>query len=130
MPPISSLPIKAVIYHALLSSDWACELISPAPKANLFLQEFEKDHRLAFALAGKPSCSNYLLLDDGDRVRVLDDPQNVFDGMGASIIAIDLKVIGRNLVERGGKAIMTVEFPAIPGVRQVRRLTGVGANDS
>ena len=120
VPPIGSLPIKAVIYHALLNSDGACELVGSAPEVNLFVDEFEKDHGLAFALTGKPSCSNYLILDNDDRVRVLDDPRDVFDGMGASIIAIDLQVIGRHLVERGRKAIMTVEFRAIAGVRQVR----------
>jgi hypothetical protein len=130
VPPMGSLPINAAIYHALLNSDGACELIGPAPDVNSFLDEFEKDHGLAFALAGKPPSSNYLIWDDEDRVRVLDDPQHVFDGMGASIIAIDLQVIGRRLVERGRKAIMTVEFPTTAGARQVRRLTGVGANDS
>lgn len=130
VPPIGSLPINAVIYHALLNSDGACELVGPVPEVNSFLNQFKEDHGLAFALAGKPSCSNYLILDDEDRVRILDNPQQVFDGMGASIIVIDLQVIGCRLVERGRKAIMTVEFPAMAGVRQVRRLTGVGANDS
>jgi hypothetical protein len=129
-PSIDSLPISAVIYHALLNSDGACELVGPAHEVNSFLEEFNGDNGLAFALAGKPSSSNYLILDDEDRVCVLDDPQDVFDGMGASIVAIDLQVIGRRLAERGKKAIMTVEFPATVGARQVRRLTGVGANDS
>ena len=130
VPPIDSLPISAVIYHALLNSDGACELVGPAQQVNSFLEEFTGDNGLAFALAGKPSSSNYLILDDEDRICVLDDPQDVFDGMGASIVAIDLQVIGRRLAERGKKAIMTVEFPATVGARQVRRLTGVGANDS
>lgn len=129
-PLLDPLPINAAIYHALLNSDGAFELVGPAQKVDSLLDEFEADHELAFALAGKPSHSNYLILDDEDRVRVLDDPHHVFDGLGASIIAIDLKVIGRRLVERGKKAIMTAEFPKAVGMRQVRRLTGVGSNDS
>ena len=130
VPAIGPLPINAVIYHALLNCDGACELIGPAQEVNSFLDVFKEDHELALALSGMPSFSNYLILDDEDRVRVVDDPQHVFDGMGASIIAIDLQVVGRRLMERGRKAIMTVEFPARAGVCQVRRLTGVGANDS
>lgn len=130
VPPIDSLSISAVIYHALLNSDGACELVGPAQQVNSFLEEFHGDHGLAFALAGKPSSSNYLILDDEDRICVIDDPQDVFHRMGASIIAINLQEIGRRLAERGKKAIMTVEFPATVGARQVRRLTGVGANDS
>lgn len=130
VPPIGSLPVKAVIYHALLNSDGACELIGPASKIDAFMDEFRENHELAMAVAGNPSHSNYLILDDQDRVRVLDDPQHVFDGMGASIIAIDLQVIAQRIMERGRKPIITVEFPAIGGMRQSRRLTGIGANDS
>lgn len=129
-PELGALPINAVIYHALLNSDGACELIGPASEIDAFMDDFRDSHELALALAEHPSHSNYLILDDEDRVRILDDPQHVFDGMGASIIAIDLQVIGRRLMERGRKPILTVEFPAIAGGRQVRRLTGIGANDS
>lgn len=125
VPPINPLAINAVRYHALLNSDGACEVIGPSDDVASFLVEFEKRHGLAFALAGKPSSSNYLIWDDQRRVRVLDDPQDVFDGMGASIVAIDLQAIGQRLIDRGRKAILTVTFPAITGARQVRRLTGV-----
>lgn len=105
-------------------------MVGPAQDVDRFLDEFDDGHELAFVLAGKPAHSNYLILDDEDRVRVLNDPQHVFDGMGASIIAIDLHVIGRRLMDRGRKATMTVVFPLVAGARPVRRLTGLGVNDS
>lgn len=117
--------IGGAIYHALRSADGTCEIVGPESSVAQFRTEFEDSEDLAMQLAGWPEATNYLILDDEDRLRVVDDANDVFDWVGMTIVAVDLRVVGTRLVELGRKPIMAVTFPSIAGERTVRKLTGI-----
>jgi hypothetical protein len=113
--------ISGALYHAILGQDGSCEAIGPPGEVDNVLEEY--GDLLATELAERPDPTRYLIWDDEDGVRLVDDPQHVFDRRTASIIAIDLTVIGARMMERGRKPIVTIEAPKVPGERRVRRLS-------
>jgi hypothetical protein len=133
VPPIASYAINehaisGALYHAILSHDGSCEVIGPPDQVEAVLKDFRDD--LASRFAKRSEASNYLIWDDENGVRVVDDFQHVFDQRTVFIIAIDLTVIGARMMERGRKPIVTLEARMERDVRRVRRLSGVRANDN
>jgi len=78
-----------------------------------------------FSPGWQPDATNYLIWDDEDGIRIIDDPQHVFDRQTVSIIAIDLAVIGARLMAYGRKPLMSLLAPEELGRRRIRRLTGI-----
>lgn len=119
---ISREAIAGALWHALLGHHGSCEVIGPEDQVEAFLED-ESWPSHVFGLTGHPTNCNYLLWDDEGGTRVLNDPQQVFHRRTASIIAIDLEVIGERLMVRGRKPIVTLEAPLSLGGRRVRRLS-------
>lgn len=125
-----SAALSASLFHALLNIDGACEIFGSAEDVDWFLEDFRDSHRIAHALAGKPSSANYLVINERHEIRIEDDPHAVLNNQEAFLLVIDLQLLGARLVERGRKPVVTFHFPDRPGVRTVRRLTGLAVNDS
>ncbi|MCF2514544.1 helix-turn-helix domain-containing protein [Sphingomonas sp. G124] len=120
---------SGALFHALLNVDGACEVFGPSEDVDSFLADFAESGRIAHYLAGSPSAANYLVVNEAHEVRIVDDPQYVFDKTDPFLLVVDLELIGGRLVERGRKPIVAFYLPERKGTRTVRRLTGLGAND-
>ncbi len=121
---------SAALFHAIFAHG-GCEVIGPAHKVDHFLEFFREDNgQLGLILAGDPKASNYLVLNEWHEARIVDDPGDLVSDAEELSIVFNLVLMGSRLVERGRKPIVTVQFRDWPGERTVRRLTGLGANDS
>jgi hypothetical protein len=126
---------RAAKVHAVFAHG-GCEVIGPAEVIDTFISNFaEDDGRLGISLiegrdANSLKPSSYMVLDEWHEPRIVDDPEGLIRGTDELSIVFNLALIGARLVERGRKPVLTVRFPDQPGQRTVRRLTGVGANDS
>lgn len=109
---------SAALYHAILGGQGSCEIIGPEDK----VEELLGENDLPLMLAGDPEASNFLVWNDDGSARIVDYVEQVFDELTASIIAIDLRVIGARLMERGRKPIVTLSAHREPGAKQARRL--------
>jgi hypothetical protein len=121
---------KAAKFHGVFGHG-GCEVIGPPDDVDHFLEAFEEDRgHLGSFLVGDPRASNYLVLNEWHETRIADDPNDlVFDTEELNLV-FNLRQLGGRLVERGRKPVVTVRFPDSPGSRTVRRLTGVGSNNS
>jgi hypothetical protein len=128
-PEIDPAAVRGALYHTIISHQGSCEVIGPPDDVDNFLEDYELQD-FAFAIAGEPTRSNYLVWDDAEASRVVDDLNEFFDEQAVAIVAIDLTVVGARIMERGRKPVVTLEAPAVPGQRRVRRLNGIGSNDS
>ncbi|WEK44901.1 MAG: MerR family transcriptional regulator [Candidatus Sphingomonas colombiensis] len=128
-PAIADIAIAGALFHAIISHAGACEVIGPAGDVDEFLSGFELDD-FASDLAGHPQQTNYLVWDEDGDHRVIDRDEAIFDESTIFIAGVDLRVVGARLMIRGRKPIVTLEAPVNLTGRRVRRLTGVGANDS
>lgn len=126
---IDARAVTGAMYHALLNHHGSCEVIGPAVEVDRFLSDSEWPETVSDILGG-PLSTNYLVWGDDESVRMIDDACKLFDQQTASVIAIDLAVIGARLMERGRKPILTVEVPPEFAIKRTRRLNGVGSNDS
>lgn len=127
-PHVSDEAVAGALYHAILGHAGSCEVIGPAEQVDDFLGQFEWDD-FAMGLAGYPEATNYLVWDDDGTSRVVDAPDALFTG-SIVIAAVDLSAVAASLVISGRKPVISIEAPAdLPG-RRVRRLNGLGANDS
>lgn len=122
--------LKGAMFHALLNVEGACEVFGSAKEVDCFLEHFRDAGTIAHDLSGRPAAANYLIVNEDHEVRVLDDAHDVLDKSDPFRVVFDLEVIGARLVERGRKPLVTVYLAEGRGFRTVRRLTGVGANDS
>jgi hypothetical protein len=108
-----------------------CEVVGPADEVDNFLREFSDDNgELGIYLAGGPKEFHYLVLNEWHETRIVDDPAQLVPDTEEFLMVFNLALIGNRLTDRGGKPVLTVRFPERSGQRTVRRLTGVGANDS
>jgi hypothetical protein len=108
-----------------------CEIIGPADDVDRFLLEFSEDNgELGVYLADSPKEFHYLVLNEWHESRIVDDPTDLVPTTEEVSIIFNLELVGNRLVERGRKPVVTVRLPDRAGQRTVRRLTGVGANDS
>ncbi|GAA4746916.1 hypothetical protein GCM10023264_10750 [Sphingomonas daechungensis] len=125
-----SAAASAAMLHAVFTHG-GCEVIGPADEVDEFLTTFAEDSgQLGSLLVGCPTASHYLVLDEWHQARIVDDPYHLIADTEELNVVFNLALIGARLVERGRKPIITVEFPQRPGQRTVRRLTGIGSNDS
>lgn len=121
---------SAAMFHAIFGHG-GCEVIGPADEVDHFLHLFAEDHgELGRILVGNPQASNYLVLNEWHETRIVDDPNHLVSDAEELNLIFNLALMGSRLVERGRKPIVTVKFPDRVGARTVRRLTGVGANDT
>ena len=121
---------SAAIFHAIFAHG-GCEVIGPADEIDDFLQAFAEDQgELGMLLAGSPAASSYLVIDEWHQTRIVDDPQQLISDNEELNIIFNLALVGARLVERGRKPVISLRLANRPGTREVRRLTGVGANDS
>ena len=128
-PAIADIAIAGALFHAIISHSGACEVIGPSREVDQFLSDFELND-FATDLAGHPTHSNYLIWDEDGEHRVIDSDELIFDETTILVAGVDLRVVGARLMIRGRKPIVTLEAPPEVQGRRVRRLTGVGANDS
>lgn len=118
---------KGALYNAIINHQGSCEVIGPVDDVNAFLQNYEWED-FAFDLAGGPTRSNYLVWDDEGIMRIVDDVHELFDEQALAIAAIDLRVVGARITERGRKPIITLESPPTIGLKRIRGLNGVIAD--
>jgi hypothetical protein len=127
---------SATMLHAVYDAEGACEIIGPADEVDLLLETFRQDNtplpgRLVAGLLGSsPKSSHYLIINEWHETRIVDDPYHIVPETEELNIVFNLAPLGARLVERGRKPVVTIQFPDRSGHRTVRRLTGVGANDS
>jgi hypothetical protein len=108
-----------------------CEVVGPADEVDNFLREFSDDNgELGIYLAGSPKELHYLVLNEWHETRIVDDPAKLVPDTEEFLMVFNLALFGNRLTDRGGKPVVTVRFPDRPGQRTVRRITGVGTNDS
>lgn len=115
----------AAMFHAVF---WhgGVEVIGPSAEVERFLEAFEGDRgELGSSLVGSPKRSNYLVLNERQNLRIVDDPHQLVADDEELVIAFNLALLGARLVERGRKPVVIVRFPEEPGVRTIRRLTGL-----
>ena len=132
IPPSESATIdpdaaKGALYHAIINHQGSCEIIGPAGDVNAFLRDYELED-FALELAESPLRSNYLVWDDEKTMRMVDDVHELFDEQALAIAAIDLRVVGARIMERGRKPIVTLESPLTAGLKRIRGLNGVVAD--
>jgi hypothetical protein len=126
---------RAAIFHGVLAYG-GCEAIGPSGDVDAFLSEFADDNgKLGLSLVGyqEASClkpSNYMVLNEWHETRIVDDPNDLVSGTEELSLVFNLKLVGERLVERSRKPVVSVRFSDRAGQRTVRRLTGVGANDT
>ena len=120
---------QAAIFHAIFS-DGGCEVVGPSVDVESFERCFlEDDGELGRLLVKAPQHGNYLALNEFHEMRVFQDPHQMVPVADELSLVFDLGVIGGRLVERGRKPVVTVKFPDLMGIRSVRCLVGVAAND-
>jgi len=121
---------KAAKFHGVFSHG-GCEVIGSPDDVDHFLKIFEEDQgQLGSFLVGKPRVSNYLVLNEWHETRIVDDPEDLVRDSEELNLVFNLRQFGSRLVELGRKPVVTIRFSDRLGFRSVRRLTGVGANDS
>lgn len=126
---------RAAKLHAVFAHG-GCEVIGPFEDVDTFLRNFDEDDgELGLALVeGKDATglkhSNYLVLNEWHETRIVDDPRQLMSDTDELNVIFNLALIGDRLVERGRKPIITVLFDDRAGQRTVRRLTGIGLDDS
>lgn len=126
---------RAAKLHAVFAHG-GCEVIGPPEEVDAFIRDFAEDGgEFAISLvegreASSLKSSTYLVLNEWHDTRIVDDPEHLMRATDELNIVFNLALVGARLVERGRKPVLTVHFPERPGQRTVRRLTGVGANDS
>jgi hypothetical protein len=121
---------RAAMAHAIFTHG-GCEVIGPSEDVDAFLCQFAEDSgELGLSLVGNPERLHYLVVNEWHETRMVDDPEHLISDKDELNIVFNLPLIGARLVERGRKPVVTIRVLDRAGVRTVRRLTGVGANDS
>jgi hypothetical protein len=125
---------RAAKLHAVFAHG-GCEIIGPADVVDTFVWNFAEDGgelgiSLVEGLDADDLKASYLVLNEWHEARIVDDPEQLMRKDDELNIVFNLILVGARLVERGRKPVLTLRFPDQPGQRTVRRLTGVGANDS
>jgi hypothetical protein len=126
---------RAAKIHAVFAHG-GCEVIGPPEEVDIFIRSFAEDQgELGISLVegqGAPSVkpSSFMVLNEWHETRIVDDPQLLMRETDELNIVFNLALVGARLVERGRKPVLTVSVPERSGQRTVRRLTGIGANDS
>jgi hypothetical protein len=125
---------RAAKFHAVFAHG-GCEVIGPPDEVDTFIRTFAEDHELGISLvesqdASSLKPSSYMVLNEWHETRIVDDAEHLVRDTDELNIVFNLALVGARLVERGRKPVLTVRFQERSGRRTVRRLTGVGANDS
>lgn len=126
---LGSQSAAVVVWHALLNTDGACEVLGPHKEVQLFLSEFREDHHLATKLSGVTSEIDYRYLyrcDGSGEFRRGHDIQHITATANFTTLAlVDLNQMGTVLGTRARRPLLTVEWAArdTPPSDWIRRLT-------
>lgn len=120
-----SCAAKAAMYYAVYCHG-AVEVIGPTSKVDHFLHVFEDRGELGELLVGNPPVSPFFVLNDKREARIVDTADDIMLDNEELNLVYNLVSLGKRLVERGRKPIVTVKWPDEPSERFKRRLTGLG----
>ena len=126
---ISSNLAPVVLWHALLNTDSACEVVGPPEEVETFIERFRAGHQLASQITGVTSdkAFRYIYKFTGlEDFLFSQELGNVIAGSDfASLISLNLEYMGTLLGARAGRSLITIELlgDGIPGSKWTRRLT-------
>ena len=134
VPPSESQAISGdmapiVLWHALLNTDSACEVVGPPDEVEVFINKFRDGHQLASHITGVASndAFRYVYKFTGlEKFLFSQELGSVIAGSDfTSLISLNLEYLGTLLGARAGRSLITIELPGDggPGSKWTRRLT-------